>query len=310
MALFVFVAIALLIYSYAIIIFMPKDEYDLGGSRYYGYVNFKNEKKNSIDCIMFGHSNASSGFSPLEIYKQTGITSYVRASAQESAINVETLLKETLKYQKPKVVVLEVDCLYWPNIFFSGSTRQKFIKLIAPFYFHARWKELSVKDFVTLPKSSLSSLKGYALERNVYTCKKPKGQVVENAKPATISKGSLKSFNNIVKICKENNIQLLLTYLPSPNVWTYSKSLAVQNLAEQYNLNYLDLNFETPDFNLDYSSSFYDDGEHLNIKGTTYTMQYFANYLNKTFNLPNHANDESYQDWNNLATLYEQMKNC
>ena len=123
-----FIAILLLVYGYAIIIFMPKDENDLGGSRYYGYVNFKYERKNTLDAIFCGDSNAYCGFSPLELYKQTGITSYTRAGSQESITNVETILKETLKYQKPELVVLDVDCLFQPNIFFSGTTRQKFIK--------------------------------------------------------------------------------------------------------------------------------------------------------------------------------------
>lgn len=302
-----FIVALLLIYGYAIIIFMPKDENDLGGSRYYGYANFKYERKNSIDAIICGDSNAYCGFSPLELYKQTGITSYMRAGSQESIVNVETILKETLKYQKPKLVILDADCMFQPNIFFSGTTRQKFINLIAPFYFHARWKELSFKDFVTLPKPTNSFLKGYVLERNVYTNTYQKSERDLSIAPTCLDMSVKKSFNNIVNICKKNNIDLLLVYLPSPASWSHANSNAMQQLADEYSLPFIDLNYGENDFNLNYATAFYDNGDHLNIKGTTYTTQYLANYIKTNYSLPDHREEEAFANWDSLIPLYEQL---
>lgn len=305
----VFIAVLALVYGYAIIVFMPKDENDLGGSRYYGYANFKYERKNSIDAIICGNSNAYCGLSPLELYKQTGVTSYMRAGSQESIANVERILKETLEYQKPELMILDMDCMFEPNIFFSGTTRQKFIKLIAPFYFHARWKELSFKDFVTLPKPTNSFLKGYVLERNVYTNSFSKGARDASVPVKSLDISVKKSFNNIVNICKKNNINLLLIYLPAPASWSVANSNTIQQLADDYSLPFIDFNYGENGFDLNYATAFYDNGDHLNIKGATCTSQYLANYIKQNYSLADHREDSNFNNWNSLIPLYDQVVN-
>ena len=179
--------------------------------------------------------------------------------------------------------------------------------MIAPFYFHARWKELSFKDFVTLPKSSNSFLKGYVLERTVYNNPYQKGEKNLDVEAEQFDMSVKKSFNNIVNICRANKINLLLVYLPTPASWSNAQSNAVQKLATAYNLPFLDLNYGENDFNLNYSTSFYDNGSHLNVRGATYTMQYLAQYIKENYNLTDHRGDTKFKNWDSLIPLYSQM---
>ena len=73
-------------------------------SEYYG------EEKNH-EVIFIGECEVYANFSPMKIYEQEGITSYVRGSSQQLMWQSYYILKETLKYEIPKVVVLNVNSM-------------------------------------------------------------------------------------------------------------------------------------------------------------------------------------------------------
>ena len=54
------------------------------------------------DVIFLGDSQIYAQFSPMEIYRQTGIVSYLRASPQQLIWHSYHLLKETLRYETPR----------------------------------------------------------------------------------------------------------------------------------------------------------------------------------------------------------------
>lgn len=71
------------------------------------------ERENSIDVIFLGHSGVYSGISPMEIYKKYGFTSYDFSQARQLPWESLEMLKAVLKVQKPAVLVLETDQLFY-----------------------------------------------------------------------------------------------------------------------------------------------------------------------------------------------------
>lgn len=67
--------------------------------------------RNSIEFLTLGSSHIAYGFSPLMLYKETGITSYNLGTFGQAVDVSYFLLKEALKYQKPKNVFLDVSKL-------------------------------------------------------------------------------------------------------------------------------------------------------------------------------------------------------
>ena len=60
------------------------------------------------DVIFIGDCEVYENFSPITLWKEYGITSFIRGSAQQLIWHSYYLLEDTLKYEKPDVVVFNV----------------------------------------------------------------------------------------------------------------------------------------------------------------------------------------------------------
>ena len=69
------------------------------------------EETTPHDVIMVGDCEVYENFSPVELWKEYGITSYIRGSAQQLIWQSYYLLEDTLQYETPKVVVFNVQSL-------------------------------------------------------------------------------------------------------------------------------------------------------------------------------------------------------
>ena len=87
--------------------YYPKEGYPNNGFTY-----FYSMEKNSIDVLFFGSSIGVNGFNTQEFYNQYGIRSYNLSNVQQPIPLSYCWLKEALKYQKPKVVVVDSRFLY------------------------------------------------------------------------------------------------------------------------------------------------------------------------------------------------------
>ena len=64
--------------------------------------------KNTVDCLFIGTSHVYCSFIPQRIYDEAGITSASLATSSQSYQNTYWLLKEALRYQTPKAVVMDI----------------------------------------------------------------------------------------------------------------------------------------------------------------------------------------------------------
>ena len=77
--------------------------------------NYLLQKKNSLDVLFIGDSNIYDNISPMEIYSMTGITSYNYSTPSTSNTTMYYMLKEALKTQTPKVVVINQASVFYQN---------------------------------------------------------------------------------------------------------------------------------------------------------------------------------------------------
>ena len=301
----VFVAIFIACYAYLCLILMPKDMDDLGGEKYYSTLSYKTEKDNTLDFVLCGNSDAYSGFSPIEFYKQTGATSYICSAAKQPAKGVEKDVKYMFKHHDLKLVIIDVDCLFFKNAINEGTLAYEFANVIAPIRYHARWKELEPKDFYTWPKLTTNPLKGYMPQGKIRNYTLPNDYMANtNAKPKALDRSVIKNVKNIARLCKENNAELMFICLPTPHSWSNAKSNAITKLANELGVPFVDFNLPQENFTFDFAGGFRDKGNHLNIYGATSITDFLVDYLNR-YNLPDHRNDSKYQDWNDIVPYYE-----
>lgn len=70
---------------------------------------FYKEEQNSLDVCFIGSSECYTGFSPLQAYKETGITSYPFCTESNPIAMAKYELKEILRTQEPQLIIIEIN---------------------------------------------------------------------------------------------------------------------------------------------------------------------------------------------------------
>lgn len=86
---------------------------------------YRGEPRDSIDTVFIGNSDIYRAISPVDLFHQTGITSAIAGKPNKQLSEVPGDIRDILRYQNPKTIVLETDCM------FSG-TNPGFQKGISP----------------------------------------------------------------------------------------------------------------------------------------------------------------------------------
>ena len=86
---------------------------------------YRGEPRDSIDTVFIGNSDIYRAISPVDLFHQTGITSAIAGRPNKQLSEVPGDIRDILRYQNPKTIVLETDCM------FSG-TNLGFKKGISP----------------------------------------------------------------------------------------------------------------------------------------------------------------------------------
>ena len=77
------------------------------------YKNFYKLDRDTVDVLFLGSSHCVTSFDPQVLYDEYGITSYNLGSGAQSIMVSYYWLEEALRYQSPKVVVLDTYMLFW-----------------------------------------------------------------------------------------------------------------------------------------------------------------------------------------------------
>lgn len=288
------------------------------------------ESSKDHEVIILGDCEVYANFSPMEMYKEYGIKSYVRGSSQQMLWQSYYILKETLKYEKPRVVVfsvgalrngedkineaynrLAIDNMKWSKekidmINASKTDKESFLSYLLPILrYHERIGELSKEDFDYLFKKETVSYNGFIINKEV----KPLGNLPVKRRLSSykFDDKNLEYLDKIVELCNSNNIKLLLVKAPSVYPYWYDEyDEFIKSYASDKKIDYLNLLEYVEEMNIDYSTDTYDGGLHLNLDGAIKNSNYFGEYLINHYDLTRNQSDTHY---NELLKIYEESKN-
>lgn len=329
----IFIIVGVFILQVLTYIFVPKfiEQQDPAGARIKG---FYNEKNNIFDVIFIGNSESSRAYSPICIWNKYGIISYNYSSSLQTVEIAYYKLKETLKYQKPKVVVLEVNSFFdigsstdeayrrvidnWKfdtvkleAIFDKSIKLENRLSYVFPILrYHSRWNELDANDFKKLTTEYKKiAYKGFPMIASKKTYQGDLNYMQKIDKTVDIPEENMSYIDKIITLCNEKNIKVILAEVPVPNIWSLEKNNRILKLANKYGLEFIDFNMLQEKINIDWSCDTYDSGNHLNIYGAEKVSNYIGKILSEKYNIPNHKNDANIADeWNEEAQRYEQHK--
>ena len=283
------------------------------------------------DVIFLGDCDVYANFSPMEMWRNYGITAYVRGSSQQFIWQSYHLLEETLTYEIPTAVVFNVnaiqygkdddkateeqnrmtmDQLRWSVSKFnmvrqSMKDNEDFWSYLFPILrYHDRFDKLTAADFRYLFSTPDVTFNGYLPNHGV----EPMGRL-PSKRPLPSSydfPGECYDYlDKMAALCKEKGIELILIRSPRQQnpYWYDRQDQLVQAYADKNGLAYYNFSHVADEIGLDFKTDTYDRGEHLNHAGAVKLSTYFAGILAEKHGIADHRTDNAI-----AATYNEKLK--
>ena len=305
------------------------------------------EDKESLDAVLIGASDVYAGYSAPYAYDKYGLTSYPYATQSTPSDVVLSQIKEVIKYQNPKMIIVEINAfLYTANkqpdevnrhLFADNIPRDEiwsdYIKEnISPdmqleFYmpiwkFHGIWDEYP-RRFKTLSADMKIKNRGYALLRGFRTASRvfdPHGKIINNSlheddTAKALNKTCKDDLIKTLDYLKENNITNVV-FMRFPHVirqnngyGRFCRSNEAGNIIREYGYDFINLERDamTEGFVLD--EDWY-NWDHLNIIGTEKCTDYIAKMLIEKYGVtPADLTPKQKESWEASAETYHKLYN-
>lgn len=285
-------------------------------SQYYG-------EAGGHDVIFVGDCEVYANFTPMEMYRQQGITAYVRGSSQQLVWQSYYVLKETFEYETPEAVVFNVNSMRYPEpvseaynrltidkmrwsdekigIIRSSMTEEEdFMSYVFPVLrYHSRFDELTREDFEYLFKTRNNTWNGHLMNREV----KPLGALPAKRVQASYEFGDIcwEYLEKMRLLCEEKGAELILIKAPSVYPYWYDEyDVQIEDYAAEHGLHFYNFLDDVEQIGIDYQTDTYDGGLHMNLSGATKLSGYFAEILAENHGLRDHRDDAA------IAAVYEE----
>lgn len=275
------------------------------------------------DVVFIGDCEVYSNFSPMEMYRQQGITAYVRGTSQQLIWQSYYILKETFAYEKPKAVVwnvnamrysepvseaynrLTIDRMRWSEekvgiILSSMTEEENILSYVFPILrYHSRFDELTEEDITYLFQETDNTFNGYLMETGVV----PLEGLPRQRPLADYSFGDIcwEYLDKMRLLCEENGAELILIKAPSVYPFWYEEyDTQIEEYAAEHSLAFYNFLDYVDQMGIDYSTDTYDAGLHLNLSGAQKLSGFFAQILADNHGIPDHREDPE------IAPLYDE----
>lgn len=264
------------------------------------------EPEDSIDVLVLGDSEAYCAFSPLQLWGEQGITSYVCATSGQPLPYTRSLLTQALGRQHPRVVVLETNCLF--RSFTPGYALLRGAQDLFPVLeYHNRWKSLRAEDVTSAPRATWSDeYKGHKVKTDVAAADDA-GYMAPTESVAEIPILNYWYVQDIARICRDNGAELLLVSTPSTKNWNTARHERTAELAHELGVAYLDLNWQDTRVAIDWRLDTCDAGDHLNERGAQKTTHALGEALRAGFDVPDHRGDADFATWDDACARYRRQ---
>lgn len=297
----------------------------------------------SHDLLFIGDCEVYESFIPAILWREYGISSYVRGSAQQLIWQSYAMLEDALRYETPHVVVFNVlslkygqpqseaynrmtlDGMEWSKVKASAirasvTDGESFLSYLFPVLrYHSRWDQLTAEDFrYAFHTAEPISDSGYLMQTDVVP-RDPTVRDDELKKPLdtpALPETALSWLDKLRMLCEQNDIRLLLIKAPT-NSWRYwwydEWDAQISDYAARYDLLYCNMIPEADDIGLDWATDTYDGGIHLNVSGAEKLSVWFGQYLRSEASLsdvlPDRRSDSIVSStWNRRVEQFEARK--
>lgn len=290
------------------------------------------EETTPHDLLIIGDCEVYENLSPVTLWEEYGITSYIRGSAQQLVSQSYYLLEDTLRYETPKAVLFNIAAMQegaqvkeaynrmtmegmrWSRSKYDAIRASKMedehmLEYVFPLLrYHSRWKELNQDDFRYYFKREKVSHNGYYMRADVQPLA---GFPAERRRSDyNFPEISYKYLDKMRLLCKEKGITLILMKAPSLYpAWHEQWEEQIQDYASRYGLPYINCISKIPEIGLDFNTDTYNGGQHLNVYGAEKLSRYMGKLLQEKLSLEDHRGDDRLEAaWRKKSDFYHQSK--
>ena len=287
------------------------------------YTSVKNH-----DVIFLGDCEVYANFSPITLWEEHGITSFIRGAPQQLVWQSYYLLRDTLRFETPSIVVFNVLAMQYNEpqsepynrlnldgmqnssarvsaIAASRTEGEDWASYFLPFFrYKERWRELSGEDFRYFCGNPRVSVNGFMVRSDVMPV---------DFIPDPIPRGNYtfgdKAFDyleRMARLASDNGIELVLIKAPAlyPH-WYDEWDAQIEDFARENGLLYINFLDHVDDMGIDFSTDTFNAGLHLNVFGAQKAARFLGNVLVDSFGLPDRRSEpETAEVFDYLSLLY------
>ncbi|MCR4924144.1 MAG: hypothetical protein K5931_09085 [Lachnospiraceae bacterium] len=293
------------------------------------------KEKLDTDIIFVGSSTVYSGINPIILWEDKGYTSYDRSNASQTMWTSYYMIEDAIRYNKPKLVALDVGFIKYDDDFTEEPSNRKaidgmrlssskikcieaakgeeerLIEYIFPVLrFHTRWKEFKLEDLIYTFKDEEVTNNGFIIDpkRTKNLPPRENGRYI-HGEEVDISPKNWEYLMKIINICRENDVELFLMKVPSySDNWSLKYDRLIDELGEEYGISYLNFDELDETIGFDYLIHSPDEGSHLNTEGAELFTYYLGDYIEENYNIPSHRGEEKYEEvWGKKSRRYKEM---
>lgn len=291
--------------------------------------NFYKEKKNTADIIILGSSHGYRSFSSMQIWEDRGYSCYNLSTSSQTYMSSYYLLKDAVRTQHPKAVVLELYAAWYDDKYGAHEVcshgsfdympmslnklslwkdellkdfgfEKSFSYLFPVTLYHERWTELGSKDL----HDTRAFCKGFMPSFTVRPQSAP--QPLEGSIP--MSDVTRSYLQKIIDLCRKENILLVGMASPMPAFDRYeitegrirdAAALLKENGFDAYSSTEM-----TDAIGINYETDFYNNS-HINYLAASRITDFLEEYLDGHAQLEDHRGDPAYDSWTMAEEKYD-----
>lgn len=290
------------------------------------------KEKTGLDVVFFGTSTTYCSVAPPYLWDKFGFTSYTRAGDSETMWQTYYLLRDTVRHNRPKVVVLDMSAMKFGEEFVEEPANRKiidgmklswdklecakasmykdesFASYIFPiFRFHSRWDELRAEDFRYAFIKPLVTHDGYLMS---YETDSEEGDEGPSDEYMALPDKAKDYLEKIMDYCGKQGIELFLVKSPTYINWYESYDEQINEMAGKHGVEYINFDYSKDAMGLVRSEDYSDGHSHLNIYGAEKYCDYLGGYIKERTELKDRRQDKAYAEiWDRKYEEYELSKN-
>ena len=306
----------------------------------YSVKEFYEQGRDTVDLLILGSSHAFEDFNTGTLWDEHGIASYVMGGSVQPMWNTYYYLKEALKTQSPKLIILEAYCTILDGPYIDDSriiknnyglhwSADKFASLAASApeerqvgflleyaQYHARYRELSDEDFLPdLASVRFGSWKGFGA--NLATEPHQANSTAKVTSRTRLSQKTEQYYRLVIQLAKDSGIPILVVVTPYAGLTVSDQRRfnRAADVAADLEVPFINCNGLTEEMGIDYAVDAA-DWSHLNYRGNQKFTHWIGAYITEHYELPDRRGDPRYASWQEHAdyirreTAAQEMREC